>query len=385
MFGCADPASRDRAPSGGVHRRGGWIPPFRAVCASPRVDDGRRPRRVAAVADRGRAGQPPTAAPRRPGAPPRGSRRAPIRRLSSGPRPPRRDPFWPGLCERARRHGRRNTESQALPRSSSPDPTAGFSPSPRRTIPFGPRTVPARWGASAGARPPRVDSRRRRQQGQQRPALGALMKSRATADGSSSSTKACRARALAQETVIERFPANGGQGVVLGPLGGARSRTSPSMATHTVYWADALEGSIVAAPIDTAARRPDPRARARSPHGGSWRTTTRSSGSKSGANRCGPCPRREARHGRWCKTSREFGSFVVAGGYIVWVNEEAVANGFRVFRASTGAGASTETTSLTESADAAIAIASDGTRVFWMRDGTLAAAAPLIAGPSDAR
>jgi hypothetical protein len=78
-------------------------------------------------------------------------------------------------------------------------------------------------------------------------------------------------------------------------------------------------------------------------------------------------------------------SFVVAGPSVAWVNEEAVAGGFRVFRAPIDPDAQgADGDALTTPIDAAIALASDGKRIFWAHEGVVGEA-PHVAAPTDAR
>ena len=182
---------------------------------------------------------------------------------------------------------------------------------------------------------------------------------------------------LSRGTSVERFAEGGGGRTVLGRSDGAIENVAVD--GTTVYWADALEGTLVAAPLaggaswTIATERGLPSRVALSPDGHDLVWVEKRGETLWQMPATGGAPH---------AITQDFAGFAAVapiGGAVFWVNESAVDGGFRVLRAPLSGGDVTAVSPLVPSIDA---LTTDGAVVFWAHEG---AVGPVASEPGDAR
>jgi hypothetical protein len=165
---------------------------------------------------------------------------------------------------------------------------------------------------------------------------------------------------LTHANTILRVPATGSDRVVLGRSEG--EVTNVAIDDDTVYWADRLEGTIVAvakaggAPRVLASDRGLPGAIAADADTLYW--VEKRSESLWAMPKAGGAPR---------QLTQDFAGFanvVVAATAVAWTNEAAVDGSFRVLSVAKTGG---DVALVSQPVDSIDALATDGTRLFWSR------------------
>jgi hypothetical protein len=169
-------------------------------------------------------------------------------------------------------------------------------------------------------------------------------------------------------SAVVRLPAAGGEPVVLGRSEGEIA--SLAVDDASVYWADRLDGSLVAvaktggAPRLLAVNRGLPGLVVVQGDALTW-TEARSASLWTMPKGGGP-PRRLA------EDFAGFASLVADGRGVFWTNEAAVDGEFRVL----GVGATGDETTLSAPVDGVDALATDGERLYWERNGVVSTVTP---------
>jgi hypothetical protein len=165
--------------------------------------------------------------------------------------------------------------------------------------------------------------------------------------------------------VVLRIAANGGERAELGRSDG--EITNLALDGESVYWADRLEGTIVGAPKGGGTSRVLASGRGLpgsiAVDGDALYWVEKRSESVWTMPKAGGAPRQVV------QDFAGFADLLVDARGIVWVNEAAVDGEFRVLTVPRSGG---DATALSEGANGIEALASDGTRLYWERDGKVA-------------